>query len=237
MGVFDFFLSEDKRIARQQRTLTNRDAQAEDREKAARWLADLGSPKALVALLTRFDMQLENGLKDKAEKDFIYKLALGFGETIQRPLERHLEKCRQIALPLRMYLELMGDSAAIEKVFQILEIERKKDDFKPQKKLDLLVWLAERRHPGAVAAASASLEDFDEGVRYAAAEVIIAQSDEAGRPYLERILRSADEESNRLRVRIADVFAQRRWSVEDAAAMHLPGGFAVRDGRVVQAAS
>jgi hypothetical protein len=235
MGMFDFFMSEDKRIARQQRTLTNRDVQGEDREKAARWLADNGTPKALVALLTRFDLQLESGLKDRAEKDFVYKLALGFGAAIERPLERHLERCRQIALPLRLYVELKGDAAAVERVFSLLEHERKKDDFKPQKKLDLLVWLAERRHPGAVEAASASLEDFDEGVRYAAAEVIIGQQDEAGRKHLERILRNAAEESNRLRVRIADVFAQRRWTVDDADAVNLPGGFAFREGRVVAA--
>jgi hypothetical protein len=234
MGMFDFFLSEDKRIARQQRTLTNRDVQAEDRDKAARWLADNGTPKALVALLTRFDLQLENGLKDQAEKDFVYKLALGFGPAIERPLERHLERCRQIALPLRLYVDIKGEAAAIERVFHVLDHERRKDDFKPQKKLDLLVWLAERRHPG-MEAASASLEDFDEGVRYAAAEVIIGQQDEAGRVHLERILRNAAEESNRLRVRIADVFAQRRWNVEDAAQVHLPGGFAVREGRVVSA--
>ena len=235
MGVFDFFMSADKRIARQQRTLTNRDVQADDREKSARWLADNGTPKALVALLTRFDLQLENGLKDQAEKELVYKLALAFGPAIERPLERHLERCRQISLPLRMYVELRGEAAAIVKVFEVLEHERKKDDFKPQKKLDLLVWLAERRHPGAVEAAASSLEDFDEGVRYAAAEVIIGQQTEAGRPHLERILRNAAEESNRLRVRIADVFAQRRWSVEDAGAVHLPGGFAVREGRVVAA--
>src|SRR5688500_13762355 len=90
MGVFDFFMSEDKRIGRQQRTLTDRDVQAEDREKAARWLADNGTPRALVALLTRFDMQLENGLKDKSEKELVYKLALGFGDALERPLDRHL---------------------------------------------------------------------------------------------------------------------------------------------------
>lgn len=233
MGLFDFFLSEDKRIARQQRTLTDRDAQAEDRDKAARWLADNGSPKALVALLTRFDLQLENGLKDKAEKELVYGLVVGSGDGAERPLDRHLERCRHVALALKMYVELKGEPAAIERVFQVLEHERKKDDFKPQKKVDLLVWLAERRHAGAVAAASPFLEDFDEGVRYAAAEVIIAQQDDAGRAQLEKVLRNAAEESNRLRVRVADVFAQRRWSVDPSAQVHLPGGFSVRDGRVI----
>ena len=234
MGWFDFFLSEDKRIAKHQRTLTSRDVQPEDREKAARALADNGSPKAVVALLTRFDLQLENGLKDKSEKEFVYGLVHGMGDKALKPLERHLERCRQIAVPLRMLVELQGEEAAIQKVFALLDHERSKDDFKPQKKIDLLVWLADRRHPGAIAAATPSLEDFDEGVRYAAAEVIIAQQDEAGRSALEKVLRNKSEESNRLRVRVADVFAQRRWAVNDPH-LFLPGGFAVREGRVVAA--
>ena len=32
MGLFDMFLSEERRIAKEQRTLTNRDKQPEDRE-------------------------------------------------------------------------------------------------------------------------------------------------------------------------------------------------------------
>src|SRR5262249_10537617 len=122
MGIFDFFLSEEARIQKNQRTLTNRDVQAEDRDKAARWLADQGSPKAIVALLTRFDMNLENQLKDKAEKDFVYGLVAGMGEQALRALERHIEKCRQIALPMRMFVELKGEEAGILKAYEILEV-------------------------------------------------------------------------------------------------------------------
>lgn len=234
MWIFDFFLSREKRIQKNQRTITNRDVQGEDRDAAARWLADDGSPKALVALLTRFDMMLENQLKDKAEKDFVYGLVAGLGDKAFRPLERHLEKCRQVALPLRMYLELKGEEPTILKVFELLVIEREKDDFKAQKKIDLLVWLADRRHPGAIEAAAGMLGDFDEGVRYSASEVIIAQQDDAGRPHLQKILANPAEDSNRLKVRLADVFSTRRWPIDDeTVAPRLPVGFGVREGRVV----
>jgi len=233
MGIFDFFMNEEQRIQRAQRKLTNRDVQAEERESAARWLADVKSPKAVLALLTRFDMSLENQLKDKAEKDFTYGLIAGLGEAAHRPLDRHLEKCRQVAIPLRLMVELRGEASAIQRVYEVLHMERAKDDFKAQKKVDLLVWLAERRHPGAIAAVAPLLEDFDEGVRYAAAEVIIAQQEEAGRQPLEKVLGNPLEESNRLRVRLADVFSSRRWSIDDAAAAHLPAGFSFREGRVV----
>jgi hypothetical protein len=234
VGIFDMFLSEERRIQKNQRTLTNRDVQAEDRDAAARWLADNGSGKALVALLTRFDMSLENQLKDKSEKDFVYGLLTAIGEPAIRPLERHLERCRQVALPLRMYIELKGEEAAILKVFGVLELERGKDDFKPQKKVDLLVWLAERRHSDAIAAATPLLADFDEGVRCAAAEVIVAQQDDAGREPLEGVLANPSEDSTRLRHRLADVFASRRWPADgERLSGRLPPGYEVRDGRVV----
>ncbi|MEM6926104.1 MAG: hypothetical protein AAF602_04185, partial [Myxococcota bacterium] len=133
MGIFDIFLSEEQRIAKEQRTLTNRDSQPEDRENSARWLAERDKPKAWVALLTRFDMKLENQLKDRAEKDLCYSLLVQAGsDALARPLERHLKKCREIATPLRLHHELMGLEATIEKAYEVLALERDKDDFKPQ---------------------------------------------------------------------------------------------------------
>lgn len=231
MGLFDFWMSEDQKIAKHQRTLTDKNQQAEDREKAARWLAENGGPKGLVALLTRFDVSLENQLKDAGEKDFVYGLLAAAGDAVARPLDRHLEKCRHVAHPLRLYVERRGEAAAVERVFQVLEIERAKDDFKAEKKHDLLVWLAERRHPGAAELAAKFLVDFDEGVRYAAAEVVIAQGEATGRESLLAVLTNPQEESNRLRIRVAGVFAARRWEVPDGTPM--PAGHAIQGGRVV----
>ncbi len=235
MGIFDMFLSEEKRIQKQQRTLTNRDAQAEDRENAARWLADNGSPKAIVALLTRFDLKLENQLKDGDERDFIYALIASLGDAVERPLGRHLERCKTIAMPIRLMEDLMGEEATIQKVFALLQREVEKDDFKPRRKTDLLVWLAKRQHAGATAAAAPLLQDFDENVRYAAIEVIAAQDDPEAPSLLEPVLANPEEEANRVKVRIAELFQQRGWSVADpeALAAVLPDSFTVTpDGRV-----
>ena len=68
MGLFDFMLSPEKKIAKHVRRLTNRDAQPEDREGSAAWLAQHGTPQAILGLLSRFDMQLEHHLKDRSEQ-------------------------------------------------------------------------------------------------------------------------------------------------------------------------
>lgn len=234
MGLFDIFLNEDKKIQKHQRRLTDRNAQAEDREAAATWLSDNGSGKALVALVSRFDMNLENQLKDKAEKEYVYGLLAQKGEALEKPLMLHLKRCRQFAMPIRLLEDLKGEEAAVESVFDLLQHELDKDDFKPEKKLNLLVWLAERRHPGALAAARPFLRDFDEGVRYAAAEVLIAQgTDEARLPLLEA-LANPNDDSNRVRVRISDVFVGRRWPIGEASLEgRLTEGYQVRDGRIV----
>lgn len=234
MGLFDFFLPEDQKIQRHQRWLTDKNQQPEDRDTSARFLFDNGSPKALLALLTRFDMNLENGLKDKAEKEQVFGMLASKGEDLLRPLEVHLKKCRQFALPIRLLEELKGEQAATEAVFGLLGHELEKDNFKPEKKLHMLVWLAQRKHPGAIEAARPFLKDFDEGVRCAAAEVLIGQGSEDARPPLLEALANPKEDSNRLRVRVAEVFAQRRWAVGDTALEGvLPAGYAVRDGRIV----
>lgn len=238
MGMFDFFLSDEKRIAKQQRQLTNRDKQPEDREASARWLADNGSPKAIVALLTRFDMNLENQLNDRDEKEFVYGIISTLGDAVQRPLERHITRCKQIAMPIRLYTELKGEQGAVEQVFNALKYELEKGDaFKPEKKAHLLVWLAQRKHPGAIEACTPFLTDFDESVRCGAAEVLAVQGDDAARVPLEVALANDQEESNRLKVRLAELFRARGWALEhpDEVGTNLPSGFAVRDRRIVTA--
>ena len=82
------------------------------------------------------------------------------------------------------------------------------------------------------------LGDFDEGVRYAAAQAVIRQEEEQGRQELLAALANPDEESNRFRVRIAETFATRRWTVEPHAAFiaeNPPNGFEVQGNRLVQA--
>ena len=237
MGFLDFFISEDRRIAKEQRNLTNRDKNTEDREAAARWLCDRDSPRAIVALLTRFDMNLENQLKDQAEKELTYSLIAAKGAATLRPLARHLERCRQLATPLRMFVDLFGEDAAVEKAFHLLQVEHERDDLnKPEKKVDLLIWLVEKRHPDAIERCALFLHDFDENVRYAAAEVMLGQQDDAARPLLEAALVNPTEESNRLRVRLCEAFEQRRWPLDDpeAAGARLAGSYAVRDNRIVR---
>jgi hypothetical protein len=236
LKMFDWTLSTDKRLSKNQRRLTDRDAQAEDRQAAAEWLLENGEAKGLRALLTRFDMSLTHQLNDKAEKEFVFGLLAARGKDLAKPLRVHLKKCRQFALPIRLLEEVEGEQVATEYVYKLLEIEFEMDDLNnPDKKKNMLVWLTERRHPGATEAAKPFIDDFDEGVRHAAMEVVITQSGPDAAGLLEARMVHPEEDSNRLRVRLCQVFIQRGWSLSDPAAVEaiVPLGYQVSGDRIV----
>ncbi len=235
MSFFDFFLSEEKKITKNRHRLTSRDSQPEDRETAARWLAENGKPKAILALLSRFDMKLDHQLHDKGEKEFVSSIVLELGDDAIKPLRSWLKQCKQVGIPLQLLSDLSDEETTMQTVYKLLAAELARDDFKPVKKNALLVWLTDHQHPGAIEAAAPFLDDFDENVRCSAAEVLIVQQDPAAAEILATRFTNEEEDSNRLRHRIAEIFAARRWEVPDPEAFeaHLPDGYAMRDGRVV----
>lgn len=240
MGLFDFLMSDEKKIQKHHRRLTDRDAQPEDREGSAFWLRDNGTPQAYLSLLSRFDMKLDHQMKDAGEKDQVFALCAAIGKPLVEPLEQWLKQCKNIAQPLSLLREVAGPERQLQMVLDLLGIERDKDDFKIGKKRALLVFLADERvqDPRVVPLAAHFLNDFDETIRYAAAEVLFAQDVDDVRPTLLARLVHEDEDSNRLRGRLAEVFAQRRWTLDehaDVLAQQAPQGYRVSDGRYVSA--
>ncbi|MFT7519740.1 MAG: hypothetical protein ACI9MC_001883 [Kiritimatiellia bacterium] len=236
MGMFDFFLSEEKKIAKHTRRLTNRDAQPEDREASAIWLANTGNPQAVMGLLSRFDMNLDHELKNQVEKDFIYGVLRDLGEAAVEPTRVWLRQCKGMARPLALLGALKGPEASLDAAYEMLKIEIGRDEFKPQKKKAILIWLAARKEKVDLDQVLPFIPDFDEGVRYAAAEVLIAQNTPDARLPLLTQMVNPDEDSNRVRIRVAEVFVQRRWSVQEhaeALVEALPDRFSVHEGRLV----
>ena len=239
MGMFDFFMSPEKRMARHVRRLTNRDAQPEDRQASAEWLASEGSPRAILGLLSRFDMKLDHDIKNSTEIEAMISLVLSLRKDAVEPLKVWLRQCKAVTQPLEILVQLEGERVAIESCYDILARERESgNDFKPAKKRAVLLWLAERRAEDIVEHAAPFLQDFDEGVRYAAAEAIAAAGDDAGRLPMLEALADPDEESNRFRARICDVFIQRSWTVTERAQdlpEILPTGYQIRGERIARA--
>jgi len=241
MGFFDFLSggSPEKQIAKHSARLRKKDAQAEDRQASAYWLAETGSTPAILGLLGRFEMTYEHHMKDVAEKEMVEGLVKDLGSDSIQALEIFLGRCKNFARPLSLLQEIAGKETALEVLLQLIATEAEKSELKPDKKRQLLITLADFREPRSEESALPFLEDFDEGVRYAAAEVLIALEETAAlRDALLDALANPDEESNRLRVRIAEVAGGRNWSLGSHLAQlqqNPPTGWSVQGNRLAQA--
>jgi HEAT repeat protein len=107
----------------------------------------------------------------------------------------------------------------------------------PTKKIQLLNHLAGLKDAQVPPLVAPYLSDMDEGVRYAAVEALVRQGDEAvaSAPLLDRFTHP-EEESLRLRLQIAEGFADLGWTVpadrRDAVQKVLPETFRLAKDRI-----
>lgn len=234
MGIFDFLTGgKDGQLKRHAKRVKNLNAQAEDRQVSAHWLAEEGSEDAVLALLGRFEVNYEQRMKDAQEKDLVYSLLKGMGPSrVADPIQIWVRKNAAFARPLQLVEELQGPGSAVDLLLEMLG--REVDPFKPEKKRQILIKLADYRDARVTERVPACLHDFDEGIRYAAAEALLAQDNEPEliREELAKALANRQEESNRLRVRIAEAFHKRGWVLgahAEAVAERPPVGWSVTE--------
>jgi hypothetical protein len=241
MGLFDFFTggSIEKQIEKHVRRLRKKDAQQEDRVASAYWLAEEASFDSVYGLLGRFEMAYEHNMKDRDEKDLVAHLLEELGETAVEPIKGFLRKSEFFARPMALLERISGPEVTLTMIFELLGLEAAKSELKPSKKRQLLIKLAEFQEPVIEDEALPFLGDFDEGVRFAAVEVLVAQQEtEIIKTKLLAALADPEEESNRLRVRISEVANARRWRLGEHAASvsaNPPAGWVVSKGRLVSA--
>jgi len=239
MGFFDLFTggSIEKQIEKHSKRIKKKDAQQEDRVASAYWLAEEGSFNAVYGLLGRFEMAYEHQMKDRAEKDLASQLLEELGEAAVPAISAFMRKSSQFARPMALLEKIAGEEAALAMIFELLDLEAAKSELKPGKKRQLLIKLAEFQRDDVVDKAAPFLEDFDEGVRFAAVEVLIAQEEtDQVREKLLSCLGNPEEESNRLRVRVSEVASGRRWSLgehREHVASNPPAGWTVSKGRLL----
>jgi len=237
MGLFDFITGgEEGQLRRHAKRMTNINAQQEDRHGSAHWLAENGSPPAINGLLGRFGVSLDSQMKDVAEKALVFDLLVDLGPKTVEPSREWLRTHSHLAMPIRLIEHFEGQDGAVATLLDLLA--RENDPFKTEKKRQILIKLAEARDPRIVPGVLLVLTDFDEGVRYAAVEALLAQDDPGTREPLAAHLADPEEDSNRLRTRIAGAFQQRRWSVAPHTATilaRLPHGWQIVGDQFVPA--
>jgi hypothetical protein len=172
-------------------------------------------------------------MKDVDEKELVYGYLVDLGPKAVGPVREFMLHNVQFTFPLRVVEHFEGKEKAVDVLLEMLAKE--KDPFKPEKKRQILLRLADFNDPRARDALVGELLDFDEGIRYAAAEALIGIDDPSVQAPLAQALAKTGEESNRLRVRIAEAFHQRNWPLGEHAAtvgQRPPIGFVVQGDRI-----
>jgi hypothetical protein len=225
MGILDIF-SKQSRTERARASnikgAVNKYAQSADRFKSLQALRDDGSEEALYGLLRRFGMMYDKTIEDEQEKDWVFEVLAEKGMTIIPSLKRYLASADSISWPLRLLDKVADRETELRVLEEILERHEPGYERDPTKKIQLLNHLGglkDKRVPPLVAP---YLKDMDEGVRYAAVEALVRQGDEAVAvgPLMDQFA-SADEDSLRIRLQIAEGFADLGWKLPDQPADRL----------------
>ena len=239
MGILDLF-SKQRRTERARagriKGVMNKYAQSADRFRDLQALRDDGSEEALYGLMRRFGMMYDKTIEDEQEKDWVFEVLVEKGITILPSLKRYLISAESISWPLRLLDKVADREVELAALQDILERHEPGYERDPTKKIQLLNHLADLKDPRVPPLVAPYLADMDEGVRYAAVESLVRQADpSAAAPLLDQLTK-AEEDSLRVRLQIADGFADLGWSVpaakRDAVMKFLPDQFKLaKDGQ------
>ena len=243
MGLFDLFKAGDKRqggkagAASKWADRIEKRAQNYDRQEAITALSEMASADAVIALLKRFSFHIDPSITDQEEKDSAFRGILRAERAAIEPVRAYAGKAESLSWPMKIMKELVGPEEYIEEL--LLWLSRWDTEYSKfiDPKVQLLTALEDHKHPRIRAGVERFLEDVNEPARFHAATTLLAQDDEGGAPGLAHLL--GDEESVRVRTRIAEGLAGRGWVVpedeRDAVRKSLPTPFSLEgSGRVVK---
>jgi hypothetical protein len=218
MGVFDLFSKDgrqqrarDKNISR----AVQKYSQSPDRMKALQALRDDGSPEALYGMLRRFGMMYDKTIEDEQEKDWVFEVLVEKGAAIIPPIKKYLFAADSVSWPLRLLDRVAGKEEELAVIKAVLERHEPGYERDPTKKIQLLNHLAAIKDERVPPMIVPYLADMDEGVRYSAVEALVRhKNEEAAREPLLLHFISDSEDSLRIRLQIAEGFADLAWLVK-----------------------
>ncbi len=203
------------RVARLQKKATEKYGPPENRQGAIEELGALKSDAAVEALLMRFTIRIDPGITDDEEKARVRALIVEAGAAALPAVKRFILSRDEISWPLRALADLLPEQEVVKFLVELAHKCAAEYSRVPEKKVLLLHALAEHRSKEIAPALLPFLEDMDDEVQIAAAEVIARQQDPAGREPLIRHFLKAHEESNaRVREALAGILADSPWDVK-----------------------
>lgn len=222
MGLFDLFKGKGKDggekkkaspAAKWAEAAGSKRAQPYDRQEAIQELSKLGTADAAEALLKRFTFATEPTITDQEEKQLAFEGILQAGKAAIEPVRAFAAKAESLRWPMRILKELLEEEELVDELIVWLE----KWDTEYAKfidpKLQILEELGDHVNPKIRPAVERFLEDVNEPARFNAVTTVLAQKEpEALGPLITLML---DEESVRVRTKIADGLTELGWEIPE----------------------
>src|SRR4030095_2285578 len=223
--MFDFLKSKSP-IQKLTKRVTETAGEDAPRIEAAQKLADLDTPEATFALAKRFTISSKVITQDIEEKRMVVNMLAAQGEKAVDPLLRFLKSYHQVEWPVQALARILPNEQLIPKLIQVLEDVAQNPFTSPEHRSSLIKAMHGHITPEIAAALRKSIEDDDDDVRIAAIHAV-AEMGESSRELLLDAYAAADDRP-RIRIAIAELFADRDWPVKGyrpTVEAHLPDGF------------
>ena len=226
------------RIRRAAKTLTERYAQPEPRMDAAERLVGIGTPEAIYQLARRFTITSGNLEQDDKEKRWVRDLLVELGESAVQPLRRYLKGHDEITWAMDALAKLVPAEELAAFLFEVLQ-DGDPVAIRGSKAVQVLDFLAGLTTGKTAAGVARCLQSTDDTVRIAAVAALRGYEDAATREPLLEAFVSEEEDSVRVRIAIAELFADLEWEIRGhrpGVERVLPEGFRVSSrGRILRA--
>jgi HEAT repeat protein len=174
-----------------------------DRWDSLRALAATPGKETAEALLPRFTYRIDPSITDQEEKDLAYQGVLAAGEEAVPAILAFMRKTDAVSWPLRMLSALLPDQRVTDELLALVADLTTDYERDPQRKIQLVAALEDRRDPRIVEAVTRFLSDTNEPTRYHAIAAILAQENAASAFPLV-VQRLYDDESTRVRGAVLD---------------------------------
>ena len=196
-----------------------KEGESAERLEGMQKLREIGSDEAILGLARRFSYVYDKLSEDEQEKEWVCESLIGMGERAVAPLRAYAKGAESLSWPLRVLEKIAGKDTLLAVVDEVLARDEPGYTRNPTRKIQVLTWLGEWKGASdreIAARIVPYLADFDETVRFTAADAVSHHRDEETlrAPLLDALLRP-EEESRRIKVRAAEVLADAGCVVTD----------------------
>ena len=218
MGILDFIGiggGEEGKVRRLQKKAMEKFGPPENRQGAIEELGELKTEPAIDALLMRYTIRVDPGITDDEEKARVLALIIQAGATALPAVKRFILGRDEISWPLRALSDLLPEAEVVKFLVELAGKVGSEYSRVPEKKVLLLHALRNHKAKEIVPVVLPFLEDMEDEVQIAAAEVIARQEDPAGRePLIQHFLKANESSNARVREALAGVLAESAWDVK-----------------------